>query len=955
MGSLIPASADPLAAMSEVQLIVHAPPDFPTDKRTEILGVCGVADEHATSDKYAWIVADFLAYKVGCFGLGLRIDQTWLSSLDLYPFLENVSTKLDTGPGSPLREKIFGPNENHITTVPGDNAGFLSALLTQIGDSAKSAVSKNVPLVIFMFTPVTPEHDLCIDFGEKKFLTTEEICRTIEEATGNSNLPVTLLTPSAFTGGWNCRPNLMGPPRCSDTKAMELISRSSGGAFADTFMKIFTSRQSPLLAPEHQDVARYDDLMPLSPTVEQKNFLHHLQGRIHEILEHRFSPFAKRHTCVVDGPDPWETLGPRTGLPLKDWSPRFKDRPPYEAVRRVEFFGEAFGGERNSQFFHLCYLIDIELSTCPGDWNKKTAGMTQELFRGFTEHPNPDDDHFKQVFDALDYRASSMKLAHCVAKALHLPMPGNLKCRYWNDGYDQDDAFYKRHAAAFGEAHNLFDQVAVRPRERRHDYKVVRFLRASRWLSACIAMRFANDGTHTANVKDFVNDSVASFITQVKDLQLGLLLQDKDVLKASSRWLAAIGFSDSRNLEILGAVDAPTPSPKVFVPSPAAPAFVSKGKGKEVAHIEETPSLWFQKESPAYPTQQAQIDDGDVDTGFPDEEHADEFALQQALLNEAEFNKAKQKPITEPVVQPPKHVISIHQPRVFTPSRQQTLVQSVNTPLRVVSNRPVTTGIPEITYTNSTGIAATKPGTVNTPDSTPAATPAPKSPAAAPALRSPAPKSPASNFSVINVVEPTVAPVVEPVPTTTPLSNPGLPGLSMADKNAVIQELSLIVLDEPGQVKEYFAQIIEEALKMAYSRKGITAESPVPAVLSASPPTSAVQPAQSAYLEAQAVNNPTPPRSPVKSRSLSPVKPRPLSPAKPRYFSPVQKSPQKAIRGQLEGTSAEPKIAPEAIPEVKPSGSLVVPKGRPNPDAALRLASPDDFWARASSIPHKKY
>ncbi|CAP67832.1 uncharacterized protein PODANS_1_17120 [Podospora anserina S mat+] len=822
MGSLGPYVTDPLAAMSEVQLILHAPPDFPISKNTEILGVCGVADNYAKADKYGWIVADFLAYKVGCYGLGRPSDHTWLSSLDLHCFLENVSTKLDAGPGSPMRRKIFGPNGDQITTVPANNAGFLNVLLTQIGDSAKSAASKNVPLVIFMFTPVTPEHDICIDFGEKKFLTTEEICRTIAEATGNPNLPVTLLTPSAFTGGWNCRPSLMGPSRCSATKAMELIARSSGGAFADTFMKVFTSRQSPLLAREHQDIARYDDLMPLSPTVEQKNFLHHLQGRVHEILEHGFSPFASRHTAVVNGPDPWEILAPRIGVPLKDWGPRFMDRPLYEDVRRVEFFGEAFGGERSSQLFHLCYLIDIELSTCPGDWNKKTAGMTQELYRGFTEHPNPDDDHFKQVFDALDYRASSMKLAHCVAKALHLPMPGNLKCRYWNDGYDQDDAFYKRHAAAFGEAHNLFDQVAVRPRERRHDYKVVRFLRASRWLSACIAMKFANDGTDTANVKIFVNSSVTDFITQVKDLQLGLLLQDKDVLKASSRWLAAIGFGDSRNMEILGAIDTSSPSLEVFFPSPVAPVYVDKGKGKEVAKVEEPPSLWFEKQnqSPVYPIQQAPVNVGRDGVVFPAEERADEFALQQALLNEAKFNKEKEKTVIEPAFQHHKPLISIHQP--------------------------------------------------------PAATPAPEFQT---------PRSPVRKSPVTTVVEPTMASAPEPVSTKAPSSY--TPDTPFSGYTAIVQEVADKVLTKPDEVKEVFAQILQDAMKIALSRMDASADSRLSAILSPGPPPpSVVQPARSTTVEALAVNNPTPPRSPVQ----------------PTTLSSVQKSPQRAIRDQLEDT-----------------------------------------------------
>lgn len=61
------------AAMSEAALVIHGPPDFPED--AEILGVCGVSSENADQNKYGWIVADFLSWKMLFHGAGLKADQ----------------------------------------------------------------------------------------------------------------------------------------------------------------------------------------------------------------------------------------------------------------------------------------------------------------------------------------------------------------------------------------------------------------------------------------------------------------------------------------------------------------------------------------------------------------------------------------------------------------------------------------------------------------------------------------------------------------------------------------------------------------------------------------------------------------------------------------------------------------------------------------------------------------
>lgn len=92
-----------------------------------------------------------------------------------------------------------------------------------------------------MFMFVIFEYDICIDFGEKKFLIIEEICRIIVEVMGNFNFFVILLIFFVFIGGWNCWFSFMGLLRCFVIKVMELIVRFLGGVFVDIFMKVFIS------------------------------------------------------------------------------------------------------------------------------------------------------------------------------------------------------------------------------------------------------------------------------------------------------------------------------------------------------------------------------------------------------------------------------------------------------------------------------------------------------------------------------------------------------------------------------------------------------------------------------------------------------------------------------------------------------------------------------------------
>lgn len=61
------------AALSEVPMMIHSPPDINSD--AEIMGVCGLSEHLTGANKYAWIGVDFLRWKTLFYGVGNRSFQ----------------------------------------------------------------------------------------------------------------------------------------------------------------------------------------------------------------------------------------------------------------------------------------------------------------------------------------------------------------------------------------------------------------------------------------------------------------------------------------------------------------------------------------------------------------------------------------------------------------------------------------------------------------------------------------------------------------------------------------------------------------------------------------------------------------------------------------------------------------------------------------------------------------
>lgn len=465
------------------------------------------------------------------------VAQTWLSSLDIPAFLNGGDFPAE------MVQRVLGAKKDHITELPADDAlDCAKVLFKYIGDRAQEANKDGTTLFIMIFAPITPEQDICLDFGgpegKKAFLTMERIRAVISGAVEHENLPVIIMTPSPFTGGWACNPSLFVRPHGTTQNLVRFISKACGAAFANRIIQSYTTRGTPFVSERQRDTVQYDDMMPIRPSKEQLDSFHEFHRKIHETLEQRLSVLAGKHSFDFDTTkDNWMTYGPRKSFPLAKWEARAGGATQSHNGQDdcFSFLGEAFGGSRVSQLFHIKYLVYIELQTCPGDWHRHTTGITKPLYEGFMMTEDPDDDTVKRIFDTIEYRSSSMTLAHMLVKGLELPAPSGVKSRYW-----VEDDVCGSFQLAFSEVHNLFDRVALLPGETRHDFKVVRFWRPSRWLAASIAYAFA--GESDQKVRDFIQQKVAPFIRMIRGTQNALLLENESVKQYGCKWIASLGL-----------------------------------------------------------------------------------------------------------------------------------------------------------------------------------------------------------------------------------------------------------------------------------------------------------------------------------------------------------------------------------------------------------------------------
>lgn len=80
------------AAIAEAYIVIHTPPDFPTD--AVFMGVLAMSEAYTDQNSYGWMATDFLTWKVLMYTASSQLDQ--VSSRARKPLTSHQSNKIHT-------------------------------------------------------------------------------------------------------------------------------------------------------------------------------------------------------------------------------------------------------------------------------------------------------------------------------------------------------------------------------------------------------------------------------------------------------------------------------------------------------------------------------------------------------------------------------------------------------------------------------------------------------------------------------------------------------------------------------------------------------------------------------------------------------------------------------------------------------------------------------------------
>ena len=456
-------------------------------------------------------------------------------------------------------QKYAGPyaNDPHISRVTAkpdeqedgiavckDGTQFAINFLQMVQTRAQIARQRKATVFIMVFGPVSATQDLCIgmDGAQPIILNMDKIQEAIHRAAADKNVPrAIIMTSSALTAGWTCRPLLSGTTRMDRNHLlMQMLVHSCGSAFGSSIIEEFTKILTPFLSAQGRGKFRYSDLMPLRPSALQIDSYHRFYTKINETLKNRFCALATEHEFNFHDPqsDAWSLLG-RGIRPLSYWAGQWHANQTLGS-NGFDFLGDSYGGQILTQVHHLKYLVDFELRTCAGDWNNQSTGATRSMFEQFSTLPASliGKEHCVQVLNALEYRASCMALAEITVKVFNLVKPNGKTCRFWNDEPVDDDPLYRKRQKAFAMLHGYFPSMTLPPGEHHNEFLAVRFSRPSRWLAASIAVSLASHPDQ--EMEAFIKTCIGPFFLSIRRQQFELLKDDQTIKRYGIAWLKSI-------------------------------------------------------------------------------------------------------------------------------------------------------------------------------------------------------------------------------------------------------------------------------------------------------------------------------------------------------------------------------------------------------------------------------
>ncbi|KAI5867810.1 hypothetical protein GGS23DRAFT_550093 [Durotheca rogersii] len=552
----VPARTELKTDVLDASFVTRTFPDMSFN--SSVVGLCAVPYERAGMADLGWHITDFLAFKTLLVAETSVKSQTWLSQCDISNVVKASPEKYVHGQDGRVVKgaatTVFyadergrlQPRADHIKVEPSAEklmVDFFSTILKE----AQHAREKGHPLVIIVCGLTSVEQDVYFGKTESKYrFTSTQIRHTI----GN-DVDVIMITPSQFSEGWQVNPAFCRSPvdnvRASRT---EFLAKQFGGVFAKDIVERFLGWSCPFLDQDRVDEKVKEDrfLGPIKPSEEQKQAADALKVKLHSALAGRLSLGHGDHGFNFDSErDDWTKLiGPRAHRPLEHYQRKWEKlgmSPVTTTSEKVSLFGNAFGGNRESQVNHIKHLVQESFQAWPRYWALPFGRKAKEVFDLFLLNKRPDDRDCREIFNIMEHRASTAVLADTVVKYLALPVPYNERCKDWNESRWTDESSDENQRAInrpYAEISKHIPLINVPPDVNPNQLSKIqsRLEVPATYIAVSLRLRYL---THAEGL-EAAEKHIVDLFREIKIQQIKLLVEDPGVCATCAVWLKLIGM-----------------------------------------------------------------------------------------------------------------------------------------------------------------------------------------------------------------------------------------------------------------------------------------------------------------------------------------------------------------------------------------------------------------------------
>ncbi|KAI1343426.1 hypothetical protein F5Y15DRAFT_370025 [Xylariaceae sp. FL0016] len=507
-------------------------------------------------------IADFLAFRAILNHKGRQRAQFWLSQTDIQKRVEDCPKTYVHGNDKRVVDKATDIKRfkykrewhhrfDNIKYEPSINSlkkNFLDAVKEKA--EVVHGMSKEHDLFLGIIVCGLTSTDQDIFFGEQEIdynsrLTAEEIRSAIPEPVNT-----VLITPALFSAGWQVNPFFCSSPvqrRRGDR--IEFLARQFGGTFTKDIVAQFLGWDNPLLDTTKIDGSIRevrDSPAPVRLTNAQEACKNALELKIHSSLLGRLSPLPRDHSFSFDdAKDEWvQLIGMRREVPLtvqegnrdsheRYWNivPKLEDTDVQPVQDGFEFLGNAFGGSRASQLYHIEHVINESFANFPTHWASEHGKKLKGDFLQFLSDPGRHNHEptVREIFSSLEHRATAATVGDRIVQSLDLPKPLDKWCRH----------------LTFHEGPNYVDIGAWNDLKRSlsHPYVPpgVNFNHLSR-IQAPFFLWTLYVGTAVGKCDDKADvlKKIKELLSRVEEQQIRHLLHDHDLRDMCKAWLESI-------------------------------------------------------------------------------------------------------------------------------------------------------------------------------------------------------------------------------------------------------------------------------------------------------------------------------------------------------------------------------------------------------------------------------